>query len=424
MNKTLLITVRAVIIVALFALFASTTYSAEVNTSYTEVSKNELKQRIENLNSEVDLRYTTEVHGIINTYIKKYRRGSERLLGLSEQFFPLYEAAFDKTGIPQELKYLSVIESGLKPTALSSSGASGLWQFMKATGRLYGLRINDVVDERRDPIKSTQAASEYLKDLYSQFGDWTLALAAYNCGPGNVRKSLRGSQEEDFWSMKNRGYLPKETRRYIPKYVAMSYLMNYSHIHELYPEYNTINTLATVRVYDYTTFKELSRITGIDRDAISKLNPSFLKNYIPRSTQGYYLTLPQEDLYHYLSQVGGFENLVDLGYDSSTLKGRYMLYGAMKKKLSELTQLENRAVTSQVFSNLHDPLNVPRKLTFNMMPVEALTSRKKVRTYQLKPQESLMDVAQANNIKLSALLKINDIDVESPLRQGATIRLE
>ena len=214
MNKTLFIAVKAVIITSLFALFAPSAFSNGEMSSYTEVSKNELKQRIESLHSEVDLRYTDEVHQIINTYIKKYRRGSERLLGLSEQFFPLYEAEFQKQGLPAELKYLSVIESGLKPTALSVSGAAGLWQFMKPTGELYGLRINSTVDERRDPIKSTQAASEYLKDLYQQFGDWTLALAAYNCGPGNVRKALRRSQEEEFWSMKGRGYLPKDCLLY------------------------------------------------------------------------------------------------------------------------------------------------------------------------------------------------------------------
>ncbi len=423
MNKTLFIAVKAVIITSLFALFAPSAISNGDNSSYTDVSKNELKQRIASLHSEVDLRYTEEVHGIINTYIKKYRRGSERLLGLSEQFFPLYEAEFQKQGIPSELKYLSVIESGLKPNALSVSGASGLWQFMKGTGKLYGLRINDAVDERRDPIRSTQAASEYLKDLYQQFGDWTLALAAYNCGPGNVRKALRKSQEEEFWSMKGRGYLPKETRRYIPKYVAMSYLMNYSHVHNLYPEYQEmINSLATVRVYDYTSFNEISRVTGLDKATIAKYNPSFSKWYIPRSTKGYYLTLPQGDLYYYLSQVGGFENLLDLGYDSSTLKGRYMLYGAMKRKLSEISRIEKSPYSLHITSLGNNPVDSPIRLSVEMSSLAVLTNTREA-LYQLKPQESLIDVARANDIKLSTLLKLNDIDPQSPPRQGTRIRL-
>lgn len=423
MNKTLFITVRAVIITSLFALFAPSAISNGDMSSYTEVSKIELKQRIESLHSEVDLRYTDEVHQIINTYIKKYRRGSERLLGLSEQFFPLYEAEFQKQGLPAELKYLSVIESGLKPNALSTSGAAGLWQFMKPTGRLYGLRINSTVDERRDPIKSTQAASEYLKDLYQQFGDWTLALAAYNCGPGNVRKALRRSQEEEFWSMKGRGYLPKETRRYIPKYVAMSYLMNYSHTHNLYPEYDEINNLATVKVYDYTSFTDISKITGIDKATIAKFNPAFTKWYIPRSTEGYYLTLPQGDLYYYLSQVGGFENLLDLGYDSSTLRGRYMLYGAMKRKLSEITRLDKSPYSLHITSTGSSPVDLPQPMTVEMSSL-AVLSQERDDLYQLRPQESLMDVAEHYDIKLSTLLKLNDIDPNLPPQQGQKIRLK
>lgn len=422
MNKTLFIAVKAVIITSLFALFAPSAVSSGDITSYTEVSKNELKQRIESLHSEVDLRYTDEVHKIINTYIKKYRRGSERLLGLSEQFFPLYEAEFQKQGLPSELKYLSVIESGLKPNALSVSGAAGLWQFMKGTGKLYGLRINSTVDERRDPIKSTQAASEYLKDLYQQFGDWTLALAAYNCGPGNVRKALRRSQEEEFWSMKGRGYLPKETRRYIPKYVAMSYLMNYSHVHNLYPEYDEINNLATVKVYDYTSFTDISKVTGLDKATIAKFNPAFSKWYIPKSTQGYYLTLPQGDLYYYLSQVGGFENLLDLGYDSSTLRGRYMLYGAMKRKLSEITRLDQSPYSLHITSTGHNPVDLPKPMTVEIAPL-AVLSQDRGDLYQLKPQESLMDVAVKHDIKLSTLMQLNEIDPNLPPLQGQKIRL-
>jgi len=420
MNKILLIATKVAFIAVLFALFAPSAYAKVDNSVYTDVSKNDLKERIESLHSAVDLRYTEEVHGIINNYIKRYRRSTERLLGLSEQFFPLYEAELNKQGLPHELKYLSVVESGLKPTAISVSGAAGLWQFMKGTGRLYGLKINDVVDERRDPIRSTQAASQYLKDLHEQFGDWTLALAAYNCGPGNVRKALRRSQEEEFWSMKTRGYLPKETRRYIPKYVAMSYLMNYSHVHNLRPDQeNSPHQLATVRIYDYTTFSKISKITGLNKMTIAEYNPAYIKGYIPRSSQGYYLTLPQSDLYYYLSQVGGFEHLLDLGYDSSTLRGRYMLYGAMKKKVEELNSLA--VITTKAIGS-EDPINDPIRLPLQTAPLSVLNSEG--RTYQMKPKESLIDVAEANNIKLSTLLKINDIDVSSPLEPGAVIRLD
>ena len=421
MNKIKFIAVKAMCTLALLTILHTASYSSEVNTLYTEVSKTELKERIANIPSEVDLRYTEEIHGIVDTYIKRYRKGSERLLGLSEQFFPLYEAEFDKQGLPQELKYLSVVESSLKPTARSSSGAVGLWQFMRGTGELYGLRINNVVDERRDPIRSTEAASRYLRDLYAQFGDWTLALAAYNCGPGNVRKAIRRSQRSEFWTMK--GYLPKETRRYIPKYVAVSYVMNYSDVHQLYPEFTSSNTLATVKVYDYTTFDKISAVTGLSKSLISEYNPAFFRKYIPKSSRGYYLTLPQEDLYFYLSQVGGFENLLDLGYDANTLKGRYMLFGAMKRKVRELVVLPVDETLSPVFvSTASQPLH--KEITFEPTKAsKAIRSEAKGRTYTLLPEESLADVAKREGISLGDLIQWNDIDVLSPPPPGSTIRI-
>ncbi len=425
MNKIMFIATNIVIVVVLFAFISTPTLATGNVSSHTEVSKNDLKERIESLNSKVDLRYSEEVHTIINTYIKKYRKGSERLLGLSEQFFPLYEAEFHKQGLPHELKYLSIVESGLRPEAVSVSGAVGLWQFMKGTGQNYGLRINSTVDERRDPIKSTQAASRYLKDLYLSFDDWTLALAAYNCGPGNVRKALRHSNEEEFWSLKGRGYLPRETRRYIPKYVAISYLMNYSHVHNLHPEYSDVaNTLATVSIYDYVTFSQISKITGLSKSTIGIYNPSYLKGYIPKSSKGYYLTLPQTDLYYFLSQVGGFENLLDLGYDSSTLKGRYLLFGAMKSKIAKLSLLPVQNSVFKIDITEQSPFDHPVKLPFTMTPLTLKMEKRRDRSYKLKPYESLFDVARERKIKLADLIKINNIDPAFPPPPGSSIQLE
>jgi len=420
MNKSLFIAAKAVIVIGLFAFFATSTLANDENTSFTEVTKSELKQRLESLHSEVDLRYTSEVHTIIDTYIKRYRKGSTRLLSLSERYFPLYEAELAQRGLPQELKYLSVIESSLKPTALSSSGASGLWQFMKGTGKLYGLSITGAVDERRDPIRSTQAASRYLSDLYDQFGDWTLALAAYNCGPGNVRKALRRSQEESFWSLKSRGYLPKETRKYIPKYVAMSYLMNYSHMHDLYPEYQHMESYATVQVYEYTTFSEISRITGLSKGEIAEYNPAFMKGYIPRNSQGYYLTLPQEELYKFLTDKGGFENLLDLGYDSGKLRGRYILYRATRQKLAQVEAISQNRF-SQTITSRHDRQQ-PGKMKPQVVHI-AVPSQSMV-YHRLEPQQTMEDIAKDHDMSLSALLKLNKIDPKNPSHPGSTIRVK
>ncbi len=396
--------------------------TANNESAYNEVNEHDLKARIENLASEVDLRYTDEVHAIIDTYIKRYRKGSERLLGLSEQFFPLYEAEFSKQGIPDELKYLSIVESGLKPTAISSSGAVGLWQFMKGTGQLYGLRINSSVDERKDPIKSTQAASQYLKDLHDQFGDWTLALAAYNCGPGNVRKAIRRSQANEYWDMK--GYLPRETRRYIPKYVAVSYVMNYSDVHELYPIYeNEQNALATVVIYDYTSFKDISHFTGLSMSKIAEYNPSYKKWFIPKSSNGYYLTLPQEDLFQYLAQKGGFENLLEVGNHNSEIRDTYFLWGAIKKKAISTSKLPSLNNLHRVQLEDKDSRKIPIRIGMVITPVAPIENSK-FKTYQIKPQESLLDVARSHNIKLSRLISMNQIDPSQPVPPGTIIRLE
>ena len=267
---------------------------------------------------------------------------------------------------------------------------------MKGTAKLYGLSITDAVDERRDPIRSTQAASRYLSDLHDQFGDWTLALAAYNCGPGNVRKSLRRSQEEDFWSMKQRGYLPRETRNYIPKYVAMSYLMNYSHMHDLYPEYQDLESYATVQVYDYTTFSDISRITGLSKQEIAEYNPAFVKGYIPRNSQGYYLTLPQEELYMFLAEVGGFENLLDLGYDSGKLRGRYILYRATRQKLAAV-----EAISKPSFNQTITPLQGRQTPGKMKQQVEAVAVPSQSMVYhRLEPQETMEDIARDYNCLL------------------------
>ena len=197
MNKIKFIAKKFAIGLIAYLCTASFGWSETYNSdNLMTVSSALLKERIENLPSQVDLRYTSEVHEIITSYIKTYRRGSESLLGLGETYFPIYESQLQRQGLPIELKYLSVVESNLRPKVVSHAGAVGLWQFMKETGRIYGLTINSVVDERRDAHRSTAAATEYLKDLYTEFGDWTLAIAGYNCGAGGVKKSQETQRQE------------------------------------------------------------------------------------------------------------------------------------------------------------------------------------------------------------------------------------
>lgn len=424
MNKIQFVVMRITLVAYFFGFVLQIAWTND-NSAHTSVEKQVLKERIETLYSPVDLRYSEEVHTIINTYIKKYRKGSERLLGLSERFFPLYESEFARQGLPEELKYLSVVESGLRPNVVSHAGAVGLWQFMKGTSKLYGLTTNSVVDERRDPIRSTQAATLYLKDLYAQFGDWTLALAAYNCGPGNVKKALRRSSKEEFWGLRN--YLPKETRRYIPKYVAISYMMSYSHVHGLSPLLDfDANTLVSVMVYDYTPLKEVGTIAGMDLEAVKEFNPAFLKNYIPKSSKGYLLTLPEINMYNFLAQKGGWEDVLPMANHSQSLQYTYFRYGAMKKQLEELVPLETPQHTFEVMStqlsSANDKLPALPKSVIESINVATLSTTG--RYHKLKAQQSLSDVSRLVGVSLNDLISLNNIDIRNPPPAGSIIRVE
>ena len=197
-----------------------------------EPSDSVVEQRLNDINSYIPLDYNDKTKAFIKMYTRHKRELVPYLLGLSEYYFPMFEAELDKQGMPLELKYVPVIESALKPRAVSRAGAVGLWQFMYGTAKMNGLTITSYIDERRDPLQSSKAATKYLKDLYGMFGDWQLAIAAYNCGPGNVNKAIRRSGgKTNFWEIYN--YLPRETRGYVPAFIAAVYVFHYHEEHNI-----------------------------------------------------------------------------------------------------------------------------------------------------------------------------------------------
>ena len=400
-------------------------------STYHRISADELKDRLGQLSSQVELTYTPEVHSIIDEYIRGYRRGSEVLLGRGGQYFPLYDNELEKAGLPSELKYLSVVESSLLPNAKSQSGAVGLWQFIKSTGQLYGLTINSTVDERKEPIRSTQAATQFLKELYLEFGDWTLALAAYNCGPGGVKKATKRSSEEDysnFWNIKR--YLPKETRRYVPKYIAISYVMNYFQHHGLEPIIEASQEeLATVKIYDYTTFTEISNKTGLDKSTIWRLNPAFLKGYIPKSTKGYYLTLPEREMYDYVAMTDNWGNLEYRPNANDDQYYQFLLYGNMKRRAMHLDILEiipsTEVMILEVKSNDDTNRNpLPPTQTLILDEAYLQQSAQRYKYHKLEAQQSLMDIAEIFNVDIGDLIKLNNIDIYDPPAPGTVIKVE
>lgn len=269
-----------------------------------EVSDEEIKRRLAALPTVIDMPYNQIVRDYIKRYTKRGRDQVAAILGLSLYYTPIFEQALEQAGLPLELKYLPVIESALDPNAVSKSGATGLWQLMLGTGKGLGLEVNSLVDERRDPYLSSEKAVSYLKDLYGTYGDWSLAIAAYNCGPGAVNKALRRAggdpKSHDFWSIYK--YLSPETRGYVPMFIAANYVMNYHNEHNISPVLATKPLITdTVAVYNRLHFNQISDVLNMPVDELRILNPQFRADIIPASQDHpYFLILPSQQVHAYL----------------------------------------------------------------------------------------------------------------------------
>ena len=264
--------------------------------------------RLSRLNSIIELPYNGVVRNCIDLYVDRRRTTVEYMLGLESFYFPMIEQALDQYGLPDELKYLAIVESALNPAALSRAGASGLWQFMLATGKQYGLEVNSLVDERRDPLKATYAACEYFKDLYRIYGNWTLALAAYNCGPGNVNKAIRRANgSTDYWQIYP--FLPRETRSYVPLFIAATYVMNYYAHHQLRPVKTNLPIVTdTVMVTQNVHFDQIAEVLRIEKDLIRALNPQYKRDIIPGNSQPRAIKLPVLQAYAFIENEDSIVN--------------------------------------------------------------------------------------------------------------------
>jgi membrane-bound lytic murein transglycosylase D len=307
MNK-LFVVARSLVMITFLTLMCAAQLWAHITVrsekayepSYPSFSEQDIRNRLDNMSSVIDINYTYEVGRRIKDYTVNYRRSGENILGKVDLYFPLFEKEIHERQLPEELKYVAVVESHLEPSATSHTGAAGLWQFMRPTGRMKGLKINSVVDERRDPVKSTRAALDYLHDLYCEFDDWTLAIAAYNCGPGNVRKAIRRGGSYNFWDI--RRYLPRETQDYVPRIIAAMYLMQYYHIHNLTPRMVDRDIKYTTSISDGKSHNlyKLSQKLDIPYKTMRLLNPQYRQGYIPKNDGDYTLVIPRSRYEDYL----------------------------------------------------------------------------------------------------------------------------
>ncbi len=288
-----------------------TILDAEVeNRDVGDVSDAEYIKRLKAMPTVIEMPYNQVVRAYIERYIQRNRTLVEEMLGMSLYYMPIFEQALEKEGLPLELKYLPVIESALDPNAVSRAGAAGLWQFMVGTGKGLGLEVNSLVDERRDPYRSSEKAATYLKNLFDIYGDWSLAIAAYNCGPGNVNKALRraGGENKDFWEIYD--YLPRETRGYVPAFIAANYVMTYFKRHNISASLASQPLITdTIGVSRRVHFNQISQVLNMPVEEIRALNPQYRHDVIPgNESRSYTLVLPSQQVYSYIMSEDSIAN--------------------------------------------------------------------------------------------------------------------
>lgn len=356
-------------------------------------------ERLSRIPSVMEMPYNSIIQKFIDQYSGKLRRSVSYMLGAANFYIPIFEEALDLYQLPLELKYLPVIESALDPRAVSHVGATGLWQFMLPTAKRYNLKINSLVDERRDPIKSTFAAAQYLRDLYKIYGDWNLVIAAYNCGPTVINKAIhRAGGVNDYWAIYP--YLPKETRGYVPAFIAANYIMNYYCEHNICPmKTRTLALTDTVMISKDLNFGQIAAVCNLDINAIRALNPQYKTDIIPGNSEACILRLPQESVMSF----------IDAG--DSVYKYRVEDYFT-KRNSVEIDEQELNKVTQSSKSSRSSSRSRSR-----------YSSRRRSKNVTVRSGQTLSEIAQKYGTTVSKLRRLNGIK-GSNIRAGKKIRVK
>lgn len=352
------------------------------------------EERLRKLPTIIEMPYNQVVQRFIDSYSGRLRRSVSIMLGASNLYMPIFEQALESYGLPLELKYLPIIESALNPKAVSRVGATGLWQFMLGTGKNYGLEINSLVDERRDPVKASYAAAHYLSDLYKIFGDWSLVIASYNCGPANVDKAIhRAGGVKDYWKIYP--YLPHETRGYVPAFIAANYIMNYYCDHNICPMSATLPAHTdTIHINRDLHFDQIANVLGIDVKEIETLNPQYRRNIINGSSNPSILRLKSQDI---LSFIDKQDSIYAYRADELLTK-------------RSTVEIDETSVASTKSSS--------RKKS------SSRSSRTRSRSVTIKNGDTLSEIAKRNGTTVAKLRRLNPGIKGSSIRAGKKLRVK
>ncbi|WP_299271047.1 lytic transglycosylase domain-containing protein [Prevotella sp.] len=375
----------------------------DVNPVY---SKEVYKERLARIPSVIELPYNDVVQKFIDRYSGRLRRSVSIMLGAQNFYMPTFEEALESYGLPLELKYLPVIESALNPNAVSRVGATGLWQFMLSTGKQYGLEVNSLVDERRDPVRASYAAAHYLRDLYKIFGDWNLVIAAYNCGPDNINKAIhRSNGATDYWQIYP--YLPKETRGYVPAFIAANYIMNYYCDHNICPmQADLPGKTDTVVVSRDVHFEQVAKVLGMEIGQIQQLNPQYRRNIVNGSTRPMALRLPA-------TLVGKFIDNEDSIY---AYRPDVLLAKRTEVDVNEDAPSYSRRSSSSSRSKSSSSRNSRHK-------GKKGKKNKGGRNVTIRQGDTLSEIAKRNGTTVKKLKKLNKISGSS-IRAGKKLRIK
>jgi hypothetical protein len=425
--------IKKILLLSLFLLLSFCISWGSSPQGYTRSSAayanfSNLNININNLKGFINARYSQDVVDYVNTYTRS-KRSAEEFLGRIPVYFPMFEEKLRLAGLPDELKVLAIVESHLNNNVYSHAGAGGIWQFIPGTARHYNLRVNRIIDERFSVEEATDAAIMHLKDLYEIFGDWTFVMAAYNSGAGNVRRAMRlASDGSDYWEVAK--YLPRETRNYVPKFIAISYVLNHFTDYDLMPEpvedhfYDNSQAI----VYKHMSFDYISRITGLPVNVIKALNFAYRKSFIPQSTEGYKLILPRAAMLTLLDHEN-YENIVmdkDLNQNYSRYIRNYFPRKIAKHLLGsnffyETTLKLDQDIRNRQFEYAAKEIQGPD------LPAKAVAIRDEQTdyiVYKLKPGESLLDISkQFDGVSLADMMRWNSFTLTDTPRTGSEIRI-
>lgn len=354
--------------------------------------------RLSRIPAIMEMPYNNIVRKFIDQYTGRLRHSVSYMLGATNFYIPIFEEALALYNLPLELKYLPVIESALDPTAVSRKGATGLWQFMLSTAKRYDLKINSLVDERRDPIKASFAAAQYLNDLYKVYGDWNLVIAAYNCGPTSLNKAIhRAGGSKDYWTIYP--YLPKETRGYVPAFIAANYVMNYYCEHNICPmRARLIDGNDTVVVNKDLHLEQVASVCGVEMEKIKAFNPQYKTSLVPGNSYDCILRLPSEAALKF----------IDLGDSVYSYRSSELL---TKRKTVEIDEAE-----------LEKQQNSARR-SYSSSRRRSSRSSRRSKSVTIKNGQTLSEIAEKYGTSVSKLRRLNGIKGSS-IRAGKKIRVK